>query len=297
MDWPRLDRELGDMDRTDKQLARLRAAMLVAPGDPQGEVRLVKLLARSGSRTEALAHGRRLRDRGFLTPTLAQQLGDVLADAGVQEEALRTYSEIVEFDGQSALSRKIMGDIFLRQGGDYRLAYTPRMRSRFTATMLASLLLVSCGGGKPPAAVESLKNDAGVETFGEVNASDLAELDAGALNDAAPARASAAAPSSPPTPADDCTPVGVDFEKRARPKLKDCYASGKKKDPNLQGTVKIAVEIDPAGKVKAIKITAKTLPDPVAQCMLKVVKATPLPEASKCPAKTFTIPMTFPTPH
>ena len=170
------------------------------------------------------------------------------------------------------------------------------MGLRFTTAMLASLLLVACGGGKPAATSEPLKNDAGVETFGEVNASDLAELDAGALNDAAPATASAA-PSSPPTPADDCTPVGVDFEKRARPKLKECYATGKKKDPDLKGTVKIAVEIDPGGKVKAIKITEKTLPDAVAQCMLKVVKATPLPEASKCPAKTFTIPVTFPTPH
>ncbi|HSO38835.1 MAG TPA: VIT domain-containing protein [Labilithrix sp.] len=122
VDWTRLDREIGDMDKSDKQLARLKAAMLVAPGDPQGEVRLVKLLARNGQKVEALAHGRRLRDRGFLTPTLAQQLGDVLADAGEQEEALRTYSEIVEFDGQSALSRRVLGDIFLRQGW-YPAAY------------------------------------------------------------------------------------------------------------------------------------------------------------------------------
>lgn len=122
VDWPRLDRELADLDKTDKQLARLKAAMLVAPGDPQGDVRLVKLLARSGQKTEAVAHGRRLRDRGFLTPTLAQQLGDVLADSGDEEEALRTYSEIVEFDGQSALSRRVLGDIFLRQGW-YPAAY------------------------------------------------------------------------------------------------------------------------------------------------------------------------------
>ncbi|MDB5217369.1 MAG: hypothetical protein JWO86_5296, partial [Myxococcaceae bacterium] len=122
VDWPRLDREIGDMDKTDKQLARLKQAMLVAPGDPQGDVRLVKLLARNGQRTEAVAHGRRLRDRGFLTPTLAQQLGDVLADSGDQEEALRTYSEIVEFDGQSAVSRRVLGDIFLRQGW-YPAAY------------------------------------------------------------------------------------------------------------------------------------------------------------------------------
>ncbi len=122
VDWPRLDRELIDLDKTDKQLARLKQAMLVAPGDPQGDVRLVKLLARSGQKVEAVAHGRRLRDRGFLTPTLAQQLGDVLADSGDQEEALRTYSEIVEFDGQSALSRRVLGDIFLRQGW-YPAAY------------------------------------------------------------------------------------------------------------------------------------------------------------------------------
>jgi Ca-activated chloride channel family protein len=122
VDWLRLDRELADLDKTDKQLTRLKQAMLVAPGDPQGDVRLVKLLARNGQKTEAVAHGRRLRDRGFLTPTLAQQLGDVLADSGDQEEALRTYSEIVEFDGQSALSRRVLGDIFLRQGW-YPAAY------------------------------------------------------------------------------------------------------------------------------------------------------------------------------
>ena len=122
VDWTRLDREIGDMDKTDKQLARLKQAMLVAPGDPQGDVRLVKLLARNGQKTEAVAHGRRLRDRGFLTPTLAQQLGDVLAESGDEEEALRTYSEIVEFDGQSAVSRRVLGDIFLRQGW-YPAAY------------------------------------------------------------------------------------------------------------------------------------------------------------------------------
>lgn len=122
VDWTRLDRELADLDKTDKQLARLKAAMLVSPGDPQGDVRLVKLLARGGQRAEAIAHGRRLRDRGFLTPTLAQELGDVLAESGDQDEALRTYSEIVEFDGQSALSRRVLGDIFLRQGW-YPAAY------------------------------------------------------------------------------------------------------------------------------------------------------------------------------
>jgi hypothetical protein len=133
-----------------------------------------------------------------------------------------------------------------------------------------------------------------------VNPADLAELDAGS----APAPAAdtatpppAASPPAAPEPKDECTPVGVDFEKRARPQLKECYAAGKKKDPNLKGTVRISVDIDLNGKVKTIKIVEKTLPEPVAQCMLKVVKTTPLPEASKCPGKSLTIPMTFPTPR
>jgi hypothetical protein len=98
---------------------------------------------------------------------------------------------------------------------------------------------------------------------------------------------------------DECTPVGVDFEKRARPKLKECYAEGKKatKNPDLQGTVKIKVVVDLKGKIKSTTITEKTLPDSVAQCMLKAVKGTPFPEVDKCWDSTITIPVTFPTPR
>ena len=113
---------------------------------------------------------------------------------------------------------------------------------------------------------------------------------------ATPAAATTAAPAAAAEPEDECTPVGVDFEKRARPKLKECYREGKKKEPNLEGTVRITVAIDFKGKIKSTKITEKTLPEAVAQCMLKVVKATPFPEASKCPDRNITIPMTFPTP-
>jgi hypothetical protein len=95
---------------------------------------------------------------------------------------------------------------------------------------------------------------------------------------------------------DECTPVGVDFEKRARPKLKECYAEGKKKKPDLEGTVKIKITVDVKGKIKSTKIIEKTLPDPVAECMLKVIKTTPFPEVDKCWDATLTIPVTFPTP-
>ena len=90
----------------------------------------------------------------------------------------------------------------------------------------------------------------GVESFGEVNPADLAELDAAAppkTAGSAPARRRRRRPRHRKSK-DECTPVGVDFEKRARPKLKECYATGKKKDPNLEGTVKITVEIDTAAR-------------------------------------------------
>lgn len=116
---------------------------------------------------------------------------------------------------------------------------------------------------------------------------------------AAPATATPTAsstPAPPSGPSDDCTPAGVAFEKTVRPKMKECYHDAKKKNPNLEGTVKITLAIDLKGKIKSIKITEKTLPDPVAQCMLKVVKSTPFPDAAKCPDKNITVPITFPTP-
>ncbi|HEX7664390.1 MAG TPA: tetratricopeptide repeat protein, partial [Polyangiaceae bacterium] len=122
IDWTKVDHDLLDAKNPEDRLAKLRLAMLQAPGDPQGDVRLVKLLVDAGHRDEAIAHGRRLRDRGLLTPTLAQELGDVLADAGETDEALRTYSEVVEFDPADPAARRVLGDIYLRRGW-YDAAY------------------------------------------------------------------------------------------------------------------------------------------------------------------------------
>jgi tetratricopeptide (TPR) repeat protein len=122
VDWLDLDRRILEKEKIDDKLQLVRAAMLVAPGDPAGDLRLIRLLAKKGERQEALAYGRRLRDRGLMTPLLATQLGDVLADAGEKDEALRTYSEIVEFDGDNPASRRALGDVFLRQGW-YAAAY------------------------------------------------------------------------------------------------------------------------------------------------------------------------------
>ncbi|MFI5296811.1 MAG: VIT domain-containing protein [Polyangiales bacterium] len=122
VDWQKVDRDVTEKEKLDDQIQIVRAAMLVAPGDPAGDLRLIRLLSKKGERQEALGYGRRLRDRGLMTPLLAVQLGDVLAESGAQEEALRTYSEIVEFDGDNPASRRALGDVYLRQGW-YPAAY------------------------------------------------------------------------------------------------------------------------------------------------------------------------------
>jgi tetratricopeptide (TPR) repeat protein len=148
VDWAKLDRELLDLHKPDERLAHLKAAMLVADGDPQGDVRLVKLLVESGDRDGALAHGRRMRDRGLLTPTLAEELGDVLVSAGEPDEALRTYSEVVEFDSNDPVSRRVLGDIYLRNGwfdAAYRQYKT--LTDLEPKTALAWLRLASAAAG------------------------------------------------------------------------------------------------------------------------------------------------------
>jgi len=74
----------------------------------------VRLLAEANQKAEALAYGRRLRDRGFMSPTISLALGDLFAAGGIEEDAVRTYSEIIEFDPASPASRRLLGDVYLR---------------------------------------------------------------------------------------------------------------------------------------------------------------------------------------
>lgn len=181
------------------------------------------------------------------------------------------------------------------------------IKSRRLIVLAGLPLAIACGGtapkaATPPAPVEA---DAAPSAPAESAAPTASAPAPSAPASSAPA--SSAAPPAPETPPakppvvigetkDECTPVGIDFEKRARPKLKECYAEGKKKAPSLEGTVKVKVTVDVKGKIKSTKIIEKTLPDPVADCMLKVIKSTPFPEVDKCWDASLTIPITFPTP-
>ncbi|WP_437829704.1 VIT domain-containing protein [Sorangium sp. So ce1153] len=120
--WALVDERLAALPTVDERLALLRQMLTERPDDPEGEIRRVRLLAEAGRKDEALAYGRRLRDRGFMSPGLALELGDVLASSGFEPDALRTYSEIVEFDPTSPASRELLGDVYLRHGW-YAAAY------------------------------------------------------------------------------------------------------------------------------------------------------------------------------
>jgi len=128
VDWNQLELKLTEMDDPEERITKLREAMAQAPGDPNGQIRLVELLAEAGHTGEALALGRRLRDQGLLTVGITRQLGDVLARADLDSEAVRTYSEIVEFDPHNLQSRVLLGDIYLGHGW-----YEPAYRQYKTA--------------------------------------------------------------------------------------------------------------------------------------------------------------------
>ena len=129
VDWNLVDIELSEIEELPARIDKLRQVMAKAPDDPHGQIRLCDLLARAERVDEARAVGRRLRDRGLLTVPIARELGDVLARAGLEDEAVRTYSEIVEFDATSLASRVLLGDIYLAHGW-----YGPAYRQYRTAT-------------------------------------------------------------------------------------------------------------------------------------------------------------------
>jgi tetratricopeptide (TPR) repeat protein len=120
--WDKVDLELSSVVNLETRVARLKDYVARAPEDPAGGMRLVKLLARAGKGDEALLFSRKLKSAGLLTPRLVLALGDLQADAGQTDDAIRTYSEIVEFDPRNLAARQLLGDVFLAHGW-YDLAY------------------------------------------------------------------------------------------------------------------------------------------------------------------------------
>jgi Ca-activated chloride channel family protein len=146
--WDKVDLELSAVANLDTRLSRLKDYVARAPDDPAGGMRLVRLLARAGKTGEALLFSRKLKAAGLLTPRLVLALGDLQADAGQTDDAIRTYSEIVEFDPRNQAARQLLGDVFLAHGW-YDLSYAQYQTLAEMApdNLVAQLRLASAAAG------------------------------------------------------------------------------------------------------------------------------------------------------
>ena len=122
MEWAQVDLELSGIVDPAKRLEKLRGFAARAPDDANGTIRLCRALAKAGLNDEALLYARRLHERGLMTPLLLREVGDLLTANSQGDEAVRTYSEIVEFDSSNLASRRLLGDIYLGHGW-YDAAY------------------------------------------------------------------------------------------------------------------------------------------------------------------------------
>jgi Ca-activated chloride channel homolog len=140
VDWTAVDLELAEIEELDARIERLREVMVSVPDDSRGAIRLVRLLARAERLEELVVQTRRLREHGIMTPLLARELGDVLAAHGMEAEAVRAYSEIVEFNPDSLRTRRLLGDIYLAHGW-YEQAYRQYASIDRTSPDRAEILL------------------------------------------------------------------------------------------------------------------------------------------------------------
>lgn len=120
--WQDVDAELALLPDDNARIAHIQDLLRASPDDAAGELRLVKWYDRAGKRPQALEMARKLRERGLMSPSTIRLYGDLMADMDRPEDALRAYSEIVEFDADNSGAHRLVGDILLGRGW-YETAY------------------------------------------------------------------------------------------------------------------------------------------------------------------------------
>jgi len=163
--------------------------------------------------------------------------------------------------------------------------------------LLCSCVVASCGGGSaPPAApAPSSENAAPPEAPLDASAPEPPSTVAAANDATSPPETSplAGTVSSGSDAPDECSKSALPFEEKVRPLLNKCYQEGKKKNPDLSGTVRVAVAINTTGKVTSVKPSGTSeLGDSVVQCMAKVVRDTPF-DGTLCKSKTVVVSKTY----
>ena len=114
VDWASVRRGIAAMKTDEARLEEVRKILSRHPDDPAGRTLLLEVLASVGEEEEALAVASRLKRDGFAGPLVLKILCDLQASAGMEMEARRSCSELVEFNPENQLARRQLGDLFLR---------------------------------------------------------------------------------------------------------------------------------------------------------------------------------------
>ena len=165
----------------------------------------------------------------------------------------------------------------------------------------AFVILAACGGdqAKPNAApapsassaddqvLAQLAADAGLD---ELLASDAGETASSGPQITTDAGLVKSSQTTADNSNDECGGPSAKFEGIVREKFNDCYQEGKKKNPNLAGEIRIAINVDWKGKITSIKSTGgKELGDKVIACMVTAVKKTPFEGVEACKSKSIVV--------
>ena len=165
---------------------------------------------------------------------------------------------------------------------------------RLIVTLFGALAIAACGGSTPPKPAAETPAPASEPAA-------AASADAGATPE--PATTAATAPTTPPPPDappaagvlaqghEECGSVSAPFEEKVRAKFNECYQAGKKKNPELAGTIKVTLKIDMKGKIKYVPEPSKLDKAPY-DCMVSAVKKEKF-DAKACKGKDVTVEKTF----
>ena len=106
----------------DARLEELAAAVEAEPKDRQARFELVQALMQSRKLDKALAAAKAWREKDAYNLVVVRLLGDIYAELGETEQALRTYSAVVELLPKDASAQRALASV-LKQSGNMKAAY------------------------------------------------------------------------------------------------------------------------------------------------------------------------------
>ncbi|WP_394832893.1 AgmX/PglI C-terminal domain-containing protein [Pendulispora rubella] len=176
------------------------------------------------------------------------------------------------------------------------------MSGRLPSLFLIVAALSACGGSPPPPAPPPPEPAAAPPEPPAPAAAEAPKAEEPLTGKSAAASDGPPAPTEPSVAGtvttgsdvpDECSKAALPYEEKVRPLLNKCYQEGKKKNPDLSGTVRVQVAINTAGKVTSVKPSGTSeLGDSVVQCMVKAVRDTPF-DGALCKSKTVIVSKTY----